>query len=184
MTLLPCLVIEAIEVRDEQVSADLRIGPRHEKLEIGLSYADLVELKRLPRPLSLSQQAQHALFDALTRAYHGESMSLPLNLSSTVLDVSEPWPLSMKADDHTADPPVSVEVTRVDLDASDRDVTTVHMQVLGVPTVVIVDNRNMQREWTLFRFVTGAHPWQLTDVEAWAMLMAISTAIKTGITVP
>ena len=135
----------------------------------------------MPSELDRSQRSRRAVLEAMDRAYRGEPVSLPLDLSDTVHGIDEPWPLRMKPKEHTSDPPVAVEITQVDCDTPDPALVTVHMQVLGVPTVVIVGNRHRPHERTRFRFVTGVHPWQLTDVEAWAMLMALGDAVKGGI---
>ena len=56
--------------------------------------------------------------------------------------------------------------------------TTVHLQVRDVASVVIVDERDGLRRPVRFRFEAGVHPWQLTPAEGSAMLTALLEAAQ------
>ena len=181
MNLPPCLVVDAIEVDvgKEQASAEVRIGPRHKRIVIDYAYG-IWAYEEMPSELDRSIRPKRAILEAMARAYQGETVSLPMDLSDTVRDIDEPWPFWMKAEHRPSDP-VAIEVTKVEHNTPKRKMTTVHMQVLEIPTVVIADNRYVPREWTRLRFVSGVHPWQLTDAEAWAMLLALDNTVPGGI---
>ncbi|HET9622259.1 MAG TPA: hypothetical protein VFP84_12890 [Kofleriaceae bacterium] len=182
MTLPPCLVVESIVVDpgQERASAELRIGPRRVWLIIEYSIPGIWHFRKMPSELDRSIRPKRAVMELMARAYNGEAVSLPHDLSHTVRGIDEPWPLWVQ-DEHRTSEPMAISVTDVELDAAEPPVATVHMQVLGVPTVVAVDNRKTQQEWTYFRFISGVHPWQLTDAEAWAMLVAIANAVPGGV---
>ena len=179
MNLPPTLVIDAIELGDERVFAELRIGPRREQIAVGFSIPNLIEYKKIPRIFGDEFRAKRAVIDVLARAYNGEQMSLPLDLSPILFgDEPKQWPLYQRVEDHESDPPTPIEVMRVEHDVPASGVTTVHLDVLGSPTVVTV--RPGDNNTVLFSFVSGVHPWQLDDVEAWAMLTALLGALKPG----
>jgi len=180
MTLPPGLVIDSIEISDKQAAAILRIGPRRDQIVLGFAIPDFIHYKRMPEHLDHCVRAKRALSEAIGLAYRGERVALPLDLSETGYNTEEPWPLWMDPLEDKSDPPVDIQVTTIERDVHEPSRTTVHMQVLGVPTVVVVDSRE---RLTLFRFVAGVHPWQLSDLEARAMLSALSAANQTPITV-
>jgi len=177
MNLPPTLVIDSIELGDDQVLAQLRIGPRRELIAVGFSIPNLIEYKKIPRVFGDQFRAKRAVIDALARAYKGEQLALPLDLS-TILFGDEPnqWPLYQRVEDHESDPPTAIDITKIERDAPESGVTTVHLQVLGRPSVVTV--RPGENNTVLFSFVSGVHPWQLDDVEAWAMLTVLLSALK------
>ena len=88
----PILVVDHIETSSDHASADLRIGDRRERCQRGMSAPGLVEFEHLPDALANLPQAQNAVIDLVSRAHHGEAVSLPVDLSAIVRQSSEPWP--------------------------------------------------------------------------------------------
>ena len=76
-----------------------------------------------------------------------------------------------KPSDSAANESTSVEVTRTVRDAP--GLSTVHLLVGGAPAIVIVDLREGPKHAVRFRFVEGAHPWQMPPAESQAMLKAL-----------
>ena len=68
---------------------------------------------------------------------------------------------------------LAADTTQVERDTPEPGFVTVHLTVADVPTVVIIDLRTKHRA---FRFVSGVHPWQLGDTEAWVMWEALNQA--------
>lgn len=176
MTLPPCLRLVGIAVSGHVVSADLQIGPRIEQLVIDLSIPGFAAVTKMPSPLNASWQVQRTLFEILERAHRGEVLNLPLDLSSATWNVSEAWPLQPKPDAYVSDERFDVQVLKAEHDAPEHGMTTVQLRVRGIATVAILDNQDAERKSTLFRFISGVHPWQLTDAEAWAMFLALAKA--------
>ncbi len=177
MSFPPSLLIESIEVDGDHVTAELQLGPRRRTLVIDLSMMDMIiGFVKMPRELDCLIRPQRAIFDVMIQAYRGEAVRLPLDLSASVVtDELQYWPLFYQgAEAHEADPPVAIEIVRVERDCPEPGVATVYLDVVGVTTVVMVGQN--ERGMMQFRFVSGVHPWQLGDVEAWAMRMALARA--------
>lgn len=175
----PILAIESIETGDQQVSAELRIGPRRKQIVLGFSIPGLVEFKRMPDMLESIPRALQAVLDVLSRAYRGEAVHLPVDLSQAVREEAEDdpwqsWPLHRGQEDQAAEPSIAVHISQVERDTPAQGITTVHMTVAEMPAVVMVTLGGEQRRSLRVRFLSGVHPWQLTDPEARAMVDALA----------
>lgn len=89
----PILTIDCIETCSEHVYAELRIGDRHERVQLGLSVPGLLAFEHLPEILAYNTPAQNAVIDLMGRAHRGNAVSLPADLSDIVRQANEPWPL-------------------------------------------------------------------------------------------
>jgi hypothetical protein len=111
-------------------------------------------------------------------------VTLPADLSDIVRQANEPWPLrlpqaeSLAANERATAPVVSVR--QVKHDEPEPGFTTTELDFDGTPTVVIVDRRRGPQRSVRFRFVHGAHPWQLTPVEQRALLVSLVGAEQRG----
>lgn len=185
MTLPPCLVITSIEILDERVAAELQIGPRLDQMVLDLSRIDLIYgFIKMPRVLDPLQRPQRAVIDLLVQVYRGaDRPPLPLDLSHLTRERAEPWP-AFEFRDEPPQPSLQADVSKVEHDTPEHGLETVYLDVLGVPTQVIVDDRDRRerpRASTLFRFVEGVHPLQLDDAGSLAMFHSINKAIEGGV---
>jgi hypothetical protein len=178
----PLLVVESIETGPYQASADVVIGGRRERVQLGMPgpgdgpYDKIISYEKVPS--ILADFALHWVVRLLCRAHAGEKISLPVDLSGLVREASEEWPVWGRAyvgRENRAGASTSVEVTRAVCEAP--GLTTVNLRVHGVPSVVIVDRRGAPEELIRFRFVSGVHPWQLSAEDSHAMLSAVATAL-------
>lgn len=174
----PLLVVERIETSPDHVLVHLLIGGRRERCEFGMSILGLVEVERVPYALACVSRAQRAVIDLVNRAHRGDAVSLPVDLSETVRQSSEPWPSRAPTAPSKDDNSASVVVTYVMRDDPVRGVTTVYLRVRDVASVVVVDERDGLLQPVRFRFEVGLHPWQLTDAESSAMLTALLAAAR------
>ena len=102
----------------------------------------------------------------------------PIDLSNVVRQASEEWPISVRGYanvDQSAEPSTAVAVTQT---IRDEGVTTVHLRVRDIPSIVVVDRRGGQDGAVRFRFTSGVHPWQLSAGESYAMLRALLNVTK------
>ena len=173
----PILVVDRIETGPAYISAELRIGDRHERIQLGLAIPGLLAFEHMPKILDRNAFARDAVINLMTRVHRGDNVNLPADLSDIVRQANEPWPLPVPEEnpsDNAAGAPTSIEVTRTVRDAP--GLSTVHLLVGGVPAIVIVDLREGPNHPVRFRFVEGAHPWQMTPAENQAMLKALWNA--------
>lgn len=173
---LMILVVDCIETGPDHISAELRIGDRHERIQLGLAIPGLLAFEYMPTILDCNTFARNAVISLMTRAHRGDNVSLSADLSDIVRQANEPWPLPApreKPSDSAASASTSIEVTRTVRDAPEHGLTTVHLLVGGAPAIVIVDLREGPNHPVRFRFVEGAHPWQMTPAASQAMLKAL-----------
>jgi len=181
----PLLVVDRIETSPSQASAEVRIAGRRERVQIRMPgpgdgpYDKIISYDKLPLDLSTNEFALRWVVNLLRRAHDGEVVSLPVDLSNLVREATEGWPVSGRAyvgmtESHGAS--ASVEVTEAIREAP--GLTTVSLQVRGVPSVVVVDERGVPDEPIRFRFTSGVHPWQLPPEESFVMLNAIARALS------
>lgn len=172
----PILTVDCIETSPDHISAELRIGDRCERIQLGLAIPGLLAFEHMPKILDCNTFARDAVINLMTRSHRGENVSLPADLSDIVRQANEPWPLpalQKKPSDSAANESASVEVTRTVRDAPEHGLSTVHLLVGDAPAIVIVDLRGGPNHPARFRFVEGAHPWQATTAESQAMLKAL-----------
>lgn len=175
----PMLAIERIEVSADLVSADVRIGQRRDQVRLGMSRPELIEYVHIPETLSSAAEALRAVVDLLRRAHDGEIMSPPIDLSNVVRQASEEWPISVREYanvDQSAASSTAVAVTQTIRD--EEGVTTVHLRVRDIPSIVVVDRRGGQDGAVRFRFASGVHPWHLSAEESYAMLRDLMKVTK------
>jgi hypothetical protein len=177
----PIPVVDHIATSSGHVSAELRIGDRHERAEVGVSIPGLLIFEQIPDMLACSTSAQNAVMDLINRAHSGEKVRLPVDLSSIIRQANEPWPIPASREDlpasaTSASP--SVEVTQTMRDVPGPGLTTVHLLVGETPTIVVVDLREGPNRPARFQFVAGAHPWQVLPREGQAMLKGLLDAVK------
>jgi hypothetical protein len=138
----------------------------------------------MPESLEHHDPAREALVEFITQLQRGSPVALPVDLSQIVRDASVPWPApapkvaEREALEATARD-LKVEIRLVEHDQPEGGVVTVHLNVGGTPTVVVVDPRGGRQEALRFRFVEGAHPWQVTPAEQRAMGLALVRAATT-----
>jgi hypothetical protein len=182
----PLLIVTRIETdaaSPEQISAELLVGGRPEHVALDLSFPQLIGFGDTPDALQHHQPAHKAVIDLMMRRRRGEDVTLPADLSDIVRQASEPWPLrlpeagSPAANQHA---PVPVSVRQVRQDDPEPGLATTELDFDGTPTMVIVDRRRGPQRSVRFRFVHGAHPWQLTPVEQRALLVALVGADQRG----
>ena len=173
----PILVVDRIETSSEHASGELQIGDHRERVQLGMSIPGLIEFEHLPDVLGRIPQARNAVIDLVTRVHRGEVVGLPVDLSDIVRQSSEPWP-TRRPPEPVEDASASVEVTEIMHDAPEPGLTTIHLRVRGVASVVVVDTRDGPCEPLRFRFEAGVHPWHLTPAEGNAMLMALVRALQ------
>jgi len=184
MSLLIVNRVETDSPGPEQVSGDLRLGGHPEQVVLDLSLAaGFIAYERMPSALEHHEPAKRAVIDLMMRRHRGEAVTLPADLSDVVRQASLPWPLrapsvaERAALQLTAKAAV-VEVVQVEHDQPDPGVHTVRLDFGGARTVVIVDPRDGPRSEVRFRFVEGAHPWQLAPPEQYALLVALLPATR------
>jgi len=173
----PILTVDCIETSPDHISAELRIGDRHERIQLGLAIPGLLAFEDMPKLLDCNTFARDAVISLMTRSHRGDNVSLPADLSDVVRQANEPWPVPApleKPSDSAASGATSIEVTRTVRGAP--GLSTVHLLVEGAPAIVIVDLREGPNSPARFRFVEGAHPWQMTIAESQAMLKALWNA--------
>jgi hypothetical protein len=177
----PLLIVTRIETdpgRPEEVSAELLGGGRPEHVALDLSFPQLIGFGSTPDALQHHNAAHKAVIDLMMRRRQGEGVTLPADLSDIVRQANEPWPLRLPeaesfAANERATAPVPVSVKQVRRDDPEPGFTTTELDFDGTPTVVIVDRRRGPQRSVRFRFVHGAHPWQLTPLEQRALLVAL-----------
>jgi hypothetical protein len=174
----PILSVDNIELSPERISADLRIGDRHERIQLGLEFPDFLEFERMSEVLECNLPARNAVIDLMTRAHRGDHVSLPADLSDIVRQANEPWPIPRPKPLPLDGTPNSVGVTQVERDIPEAGLTTVHLRIADSSAVVVVDLRGGPRSSTRFRFLEGVHPWQVTTAESNAMLTALAGAVQ------
>jgi hypothetical protein len=179
----PLLVIDHIDVDLDRVSAELWIGDQRERIELGLSMPGLVAFDHMPAALAAEAPARDAIVDRLLRAHAGEALPLPVDLSDVVRQASEPWPLPAHAGQlspalEAAAAASPAAVTRIERNAPQAGLTTVHLEVAGESAVVVVDLRGGPEQVARFRFAKGVHPWQLAAAPAHGMLVALLAAAR------
>jgi len=179
----PLLIVTRIETdpgTPDEVSAELVVGGRPEHVALDLSFPQLIGFGHTPDAL------QHqAVIDLMMRRRRGEDVTLPADLSDIVRQANEPWPLRLPQADslaanERATAPVPVSVRQVKHDDPEPGFTTTELDFDGTPTVVIVDRRRGPQRSVRFRFVHGAHPWQLTPEEQRALLVSLVGADQRG----
>jgi hypothetical protein len=170
----PILTVARIKTSPEHISAELRIGDRHERIELGLAISGLLAFEHMPTLLDCNTFARDAVISLMTRAHGGEDVSLPADLSDIVRQANEPWPLPHTGPTDGA--PISVTATQVAHDTPEAGLTTVRLRIADSSAIVIVDRRGGPDEPVRFRFVAGPHPWQTTPAESHAMLTALLSA--------
>jgi hypothetical protein len=184
----PLLIVTRIETdaaSPEEVSAELLVGGRPERVTLDLSFPQLIGFGDTPDALQHHNAAHKAVIDLMVRRRRGEHVSLPADLSDIVRQANEPWPLRLPQADSSAaneraTAPVPVSVGQVRQDDPEPGFTTTELDFDGTPTVVIVDRRRGPQRSPRFRFVHGAHPWQLTPAEQRALLFSIVGADQPG----
>jgi hypothetical protein len=177
----PLLIVTRIETdpgSPDEVSAELLVGGRPEHVALDLSFPQLIGFGHTPDALQHHHAAHKAVIDLMMRRRHGEDVTLPADLSDVVRQANEPWPLRLPdaeslAADERATAPAPVSVRQVKHDDPEPGFTTIELDFEGTPTVVIVDRRRGPQRSVRFRFVHGAHPWQLTPVEQRALLVSL-----------
>jgi hypothetical protein len=177
----PLLIVTRIETdpgTPDEVSAELVVGGRPEHVALDLSFPQLIGFGHTPDALQHHHAAHQAVIDLMMRRRRGEDVTLPADLSDIVRQANEPWPLRLPQADslaanERATAPVPVSVRQVKHDDPEPGFTTTELDFDGTPTVVIVDRRRGPQRSVRFRFVHGAHPWQLTPVEQRALLVSL-----------
>lgn len=183
----PLLIVTRIETdpgRPEEVSAELLVGGRPEHVALDLSFPQLIGFGSTPDALQHHHAAHKAVIDLMMRRRNGEDVTLPADLSDIVRQANEPWPLrlpeaeSLAANERAT--PGLVAARQVKHDDPETGFTTIELDFDGTPTVVIVDRRRGPQRSVRFRFVHGAHPWQLTPAEQRALLVSLVGADQRG----
>jgi hypothetical protein len=173
----PVLAIERIETSADLVSAEVRIGERHDQVRLGMSRPELIEYVHIPDTLSSAPEVLRAVVDLLRRAHEGEAVSTPLDLSAVVRQANEEWPISVReyanVDQNAA---LSTAIVVTQTIRGETGLTTLSLRVHDVPSVVLVDRRGQQDGVVRFRFASGVHPWQLSAGESYSMLRALMKA--------
>ena len=179
----PLLVVDRIAVSPYQARAEIRIGGRPERVQLGMPgpgdgpYDKIISYEKVPQ--GLSESALRWVIDLMRRAHGGEDVRLPHDLSLSVREASDPWPVSgheyasMTERDGGSS---AIQTTQVTHDAP--GLTTVCLQVHGTPAVVVVDKRDAPTDGLRFRFASGPHPWQLATEDSYAMLRALIRATR------
>jgi hypothetical protein len=184
----PLLIVTRIETdpgTPDEVSAELVVGGRPEHVALDLSFPQLIGFGHTPDALQHHHAAHQAVIDLMMRRRRGEDVTLPADLSDIVRQANEPWPLRLPQADslaanERATAPVPVSVRQVKHDDPEPGFTTTELDFDGTPTVVIVDRRRGPQRSVRFRFVHGAHPWQLTPEEQRALLVSLVGADQRG----
>lgn len=187
-TTTPLLIVTRIEAdaaSPEEVSAELLVGGRPEHVALDLSFPQLIGFGDTPDALQHHHPAHQAVIDLMMRRRRGEDVTLPADLSDIVRQANEPWPLRLPeaeslAANELATAPVPVSVRQVRQDDPEPGLTTTELEFDGTSTMVVVDRRRGPQRSVRFRFVHGAHPWQLTPVEQRALLVALVGADQHG----
>lgn len=177
----PLLIVTRIETDDaspEQVSAELLVGGRPERVALDLSFPQLIGFGDTPDALQHHNAAHKAVIDLMMRRRRGEDVTLPADLSDIVRQANEPWPLRLPQEDisaanERANAPVTVSVKQVRQDDPEPGFTTTELDFDDTPTMVIVDRRRGPQRSPRFQFVHGAHPWQLTPAEQRELLVSL-----------
>ena len=92
----PMLIVTGIETdpgRPEEVSAELLLGGRPERMALDLSIPDFIAFAGIPEALDHHLSANRAVIDVMMRRHRGEEVTLPADLSDVVREGNEPWPL-------------------------------------------------------------------------------------------
>ena len=178
----PLLVVDRIEVSPCQAWAEIRIGGRPERIQLGMPgpgdgpYDKIISYEKVPP--GLSESALRWVIDLMLRAHRGEDVRLPHDFSREVREASDPWPVpgqeyaGIAERDGTSS---AIQTTQVTRDAP--GLTTVCLQIHETPAVVVVDKRDAPGGLR-FRFASGPHPWQLAIEDSYAMLRALIKATK------
>jgi hypothetical protein len=177
----PLLIVTHIETdpgSPEKVSAELLVGGRPERVALDLSFPQLIGFGETPDALQHHNAAHKAVIDLMMRRRRGEDVTLPADLSDIVRQANEPWPLRLPHAENSeaserATAPVPVSVRQIRHDDPEPAFTTTELDFDGTPTMVIVDRRRGPQRSPRFRFVHGAHPWQLTPAEQRALLVSL-----------
>ena len=183
----PLLIVTRIETdpgTPDEVSAELVVGGRPEHVALDLSFPQLIGFGHTPDALQHHHAAHKAVIDLMMRRRRGEDVTLPADLSDIVRQANEPWPLRLPQADslaanERATAPVPVSVRQVKHDDPEPGLDD-ELDFDGTPTVVIVDRRRGPQRSVRFRFVHGAHPWQLTPEEQRALLVSLVGADQRG----
>lgn len=171
----PLLIVLRIEAENpEAVSAELLRGGHVERIELDFSYMDFIGFTQIPNALSHHLPALNAVIDLLARKHRGENVALPADLTAVVRQSNESWPLRVPDNvDECAVAAVPISVKQVERSSHETGVATVQLDFYGAPAQVIVDRSRGRDRPVRFRFVAGVHPWQLSAVEQYALLVAL-----------
>jgi hypothetical protein len=164
----PLLVIEHIETKPDQITAEIWIGRRRAHVVLETSIPGVVQFEQMPDELAYCEPARTIVVDAMLAG----APTVPADLSPAIRQVIGPWPLRATA------PSVAVPttVTRIERDTPEPGLATVWLQVRDASAIVVVDRRGGSERPPAFRFADGLHPWQATPEESHAMLAALLAA--------
>jgi len=178
------LVVNRIQIDSRHpklVSAEVLLGGRPEVVSLDFSERMSVGYVHMPDELDRHDVARKAVIDLMARRVCGKAVELPADLSDVVRQASGPWPMctptpTNRAAIEVAARHVEIEIRQVENDHPDPGLTTVHLDFAGTPTVAIIDSRDGPHCELRFRFAEGAHPWQLTPAEQYALVVALVAA--------
>ena len=176
----PLLLVSSIETDPKHpaiTTGHLLLGGRMDRVSIDLTYPSLIGYAETPDLLERHIAAHKAVVALLMQHRRGERIPMPVDLSDIVRESSEAWPVPLEAVDSRAESSLSIRVRKVTSDASEPDRSTIELDFGGVPTVVVVDQRETPPHRPRFRFASGVHPWQLETSEQRALYKVLEECL-------